>query len=440
MNPLITKLKALVAERDAILSKGDEITAEDITKAKDLNAQAKAVQTQLEDLKSLHGEQIDIKQYLSEGVNRLPNGADVLGVQKSGHVTTENGVVTEGLGLTDRQKKAIGTNEYRDAFRAYAMKGEARLSTAEVKTLTEGIDDAGGYLVPAQTLAKLIEKAIAPTRVNGLVTRIPTSKDALTMPRVVYTTDDIYSTGIRATLTGESPSSGSAHRVTDPVFGNHRIEIGTWMLSMPVSNDLIEDADFPLLAWIGQKFAETRDLLYDNQILNGSGVGANPQGALLSPGSTGYVPYSLSGVANALGADAIRGLPFEVPEQYADQAKWIMNRASAGKAIAQLKDSENRYLFSKGGMYPGIAERTPDSLNGDPIAWSAFMPNVGDGAYPVLYGDLRGFLLAERISLSVQFLRERYAEENQTLALGRLRFGGKVVEPWRLRLLKSDDA
>jgi HK97 family phage major capsid protein len=62
------------------------------------------------------------------------------------------------------------------------------------------------------------------------------------------------------------------------------------------------------------------------------------------------------------------------------------------------------------------------------------MPNTGANNYPIIFGDLRGYYLVNRVGFSVQVLRELYAETNQILLLGRVRFGGGVGEEWRIKV------
>jgi HK97 family phage major capsid protein len=68
---------------------------------------------------------------------------------------------------------------------------------------------------------------------------------------------------------------------------------------------------------------------------------------------------------------------------------------------------------------------------------SAFMADVATNSYSVLFGDLRGFYMVDRVGFSVRVLSELYAETNQVLLLGRIRFGGQVAEPWRMKIGKT---
>lgn len=447
INNLVADYEKRYKEAQAILD-GD-FDADGLEKAQSLMNDCKGLKDQIEKTRELANQVGDANAFLNaKSVTLLHDGgkgAVLTGTDGITYVTEKGETWTEGgTPLSDKQWKAIHDPNYKRALSTYVRsKGDFNvLDGIDYKTLTEGSDTAGGFLVPEDYIPQLVQKSPAPTRVNGKVRRIPTSKDRLSLPRTVYTTDDIYSTGVRATLTGESPASGSAHRVTDPVLGTVSISIGTWMLSMPMSMDLVEDSAIPILSWASGLFNETIGLLFDNQIINGTGVGAYPYGILRSPGGTNEPASYVSGTADTIDADQIIGLPFRLPEQYInDNTTWVMNRASGGRTVATLKDGANRYLFMQGGAYQGsMADRVPDTLGGYPITYSAFCPNVGADAYPIFFGDLQGYYLAVRTAFSIRVLEERLAEENQLLMLGRLRFGGVVAEPFRIVVAESDNS
>ena len=193
---------------------------------------------------------------------------------------------------------------------------------------------------------------------------------------------------------------------------------------------------FPIIPFVTGKFQETVDILYDDKTLNGTGLG-QPSGILLNPNGTDQPATVNSGGASTLTADGLSSLAFAVPEQYDEMATFVMNKTSTAKAIAQLKDSQNRYLWGAGlqdsGMVPSIKNRT---LLGYDVTLSGLMPNVAANAYPIIFGDLGGYALVNRVGFSVQVLRELYAETNQILLLGRLRFGGAIIEPWKMKIQK----
>ncbi len=345
-------------------------------------------------------------------------------------------VYEEGeLGLDQKTLSVISTTDYKHAYRNYLRKGERLLTAGEVKTLQEGADSQGGFLVPDDVMASIIQRKPAPTRLASRVTRLQTSRDRLLIPKVNYTTDNIYTTGIRVTFTGEVPASSTAHRVTDPVFGQVAIPVHTAMLSMPITNDMVEDSAFPIVSWATQKFQETIDLLFDNMIVNGSGIGQSA-GILMNPGGAGQPDVVVSGSAAALTADGLIDLSYSLPEQYDENAAFIFNKTSSGRAIAKLKDADNRYLFSTGQENSGIASARPKDLLGYDYAYSAFMPDIAANAYPVIFGDPTGYYHVNRVGFSIQVLREVGAEQNEIRLVGRVRFGGQVAEEFKLKIQK----
>lgn len=327
---------------------------------------------------------------------------------------------------------AVQKKGYEAAFEAYVRMGKEKLGSNDRKTLSEGVDTAGGFLVPEEYHTELIKKVAGMTAIRPNARVVQTSRDVAKWPRVNYTTDDKYTSGVRLTWTGEAPASASAHRVTDPVFGLYVIPIHTAMASMPISNDLIEDAAFDVVGISSDLIAEAFALGEDDAFLNGTGS-ARPMGMLQQVDTDG--PASVvSGSGSALTADGVIDLYFGLPAQYRLKAKWYMNSGTQ-KAIEKLKDSQNRYIISS--LISGsLATPQFDTIKGKPIQIDEFAPDVSANTYPLVFGDLSGYMICDRVGLSVQRLSEIYAETNVTLLLARKRVGGQLVEPWRVKAQK----
>lgn len=334
--------------------------------------------------------------------------------------------------------EASFSSDYRDAFVKMLRHTWAGLSNSEQKALQEGQDTQGGYLAPAEMVERIIVKRPTPTRVSNYVTMMDIGRQSVTIPKVNYTSDDIYSTGIRATWTGEIPASATAHRVSDSaerMFGQLTIPTYTAMLSIPVTMDLIEDSMVDLIGWLSDKFAETRELLVDNMILNGTGIG-QPSGILVNPGAAGNPGVVVTGNASDLTVDGLINLTESLPEQYDDGSILVFNKTDTGRRIRLLKDSTGRPIVNYGLPDSGFASGRPRDVNGYPFIWSGFMPDVAANSHPIIFGDLRGYVLVNRIGFSMQVLNELYAETNMRLLLARVRFGGMVAEEWRIKVQK----
>ena len=439
-NAVQERYTAVRADIDALNVKG-ALDKTDALRMEELVTEAQGLRKQIE-MQAQVGE-LDAAMGRSAGMLPLAGrgGANVESFTAAGvsaFSRTKDGALRiegeTGDGLFDQSISAqIGTPEYKEAFRSWIKQGR-NAPDAAIRTLSEGADPSGGFLVPLDILNKVIVKEPTPTRVAGRVTQLTTSRDRLAIPKVNYAADDNYTTGMRVTWTGEVPASSTAMRVTDPVFGQTTVPIYTAMMSIPVTRDLIEDSMFDLLGFISGKFAETIDLLKDNMILNGTGLG-QPSGILVNPGATSNPAVVVSGSASALTADGLLKTAFSLPEQYQDNAVWVMNLTNTGQALSLLKDSNNRYLWGAGLQDSGLAgDFMTRRLVGREIIWSGFMPNVGASTYPAIYGDLKGYYFVNRIGFAVEVLRELYAETNQVLVLGRIRFGGQVAEDWKIKI------
>lgn len=462
-----TKITALRDDAQRLLDK-DVPTQEDVLNAQKYTAEAKTLIGEVNDLKATVSDLHGLNKFITEAKYDLPiETPGVLGMKAAGETSIYNegkNRITESSGdgvLTKAQIRAINDPKYDVAFTKYLRGANSRgdgfknMDSIEYKTLQEGADGSGGFLLPSGFIARLIQKKATPTRIADACYQIQASTDVVVMPKVNYTTDDLYVTGVRATFTGEVPASSTTSRVTDPAFGQIRIPVYTAMLSMPLTNNMIEDAAFPIDSWVEEQFMQTIQLLRDNQVINGTGVGS-PLGILNNPGGTGQP--ALVNIGDNAGAydntasgngKKLINLGNQVPEQYDDNLAWVMNKTSVAAAIAQLTDSQARPLWSTGfndsGYMQGFGVSNGDNgantkrrmLLGYPVMLSGFMPNTGSNNNIVIHGDLTGYYVANRIGFSVQVLRELYAETNQVLLLGRYRFGGQTAEEWKIKVGKQ---
>lgn len=341
--------------------------------------------------------------------------------------------VVDDIEIRYHVPKKVQKKGYKGAFESYMRNGYGeKMGPNDRKTLTEGADSAGGFTVPEDYQTELIKKMATMATIRARARVGTTSRDIAKWPKIQYTTDDKWTSGVRMTWTGESPSSSSAHRVTDPVFGLYTIPVHTAMASMPISNDLIEDSAFDIVGISSDLLAEAFTLGENDAFLNGNGIG-RPMGILTQVDGDG--PASVvTGSAGTLLADGLIDLAYALPSQYEANATWTFAK-STEKVIRKLKDTNGDYLWP---VWPQVGNfgATPRELLNFPTMRDEFMPAVAAGAYPIIFGDLRGYLVLDRVGISVQRLTEIYAETNITLLLARKRLGGQTIEPWRLKVQK----
>lgn len=446
----LTKAEKLIGERDALRAEIENRTAD------------------LERADTLRGKAAAGADWLNQPSGRMPfNGKktaemggrsfEYAGSEDAGEaefgfdekamrfrVVSEAGPGTFG----EAQWESLKSVQYRRDFNGYLRKGASAIDRS--KSLQGGLDDQGGVFAPAELINRVIGRLPAPTRLRGLVNTVTTGRDTLIMPRKQYSADDKYTTAFRASWPGEIPADGTGAQIAvddTKLTGNVSIPVHTAMLSAAVTKNMLEDAAFSVQAWLENELNQIIDLLYEDMILNGDGIG-KPTGILLGAAtandgtSASYPQVVLSGSAAALAYDGLVGLDSALAPQYEDgpNVRYVMNKKSTYAALRKIKDSQNRPLLGMGYGDSGLSGKPNRVLFGTDIVLSQFMPDVGAAAFPIIFGDLMGYYLAQRVGFSIQVLDQTKAKANQIELVGRVRFGGAPIEPFRLKIQKSNDS
>ena len=330
--------------------------------------------------------------------------------------------------------EAVTARGYASAFDAYLRKGYHDLGPQDRKTLTAGSDSAGGFLIPEDYHVEIIKKTavMASIRANARVAQ--TSRDMAKWPRIVYTTDDQWTSGVRMTWTGESPASATTHRVTDPVFGLLTVPVHTAMASMPVSNDLLDDAAFDVLGIGSDLLGEAFALGENDAFINGNGIG-RPMGILAEVDEATGPASVVSGSAASLTSNGLIDLAYALPPQYERNAKWFMAKGTEKVIRKLIGTTSGEYEWPVTGNV-GQLGAVNSALLGFPIVREQFIATPTTNGYPIIFGDMRGYLVLDRVGLSLQRLDELYAETNITVLLARRRVGGQLIAPWQLKVQK----
>lgn len=329
---------------------------------------------------------------------------------------------------------AVTHKGYENAYEAYLRKGRREMGPSDHKALTEGVDTAGGYLVPEQWLAGLIAKQATMATVRNFARVVQSSRDVIQQPRRKYTTNNEYTSGVRLTWTGESPTASTTARVTDQTYGNIAIPVNTALATQLISFDLLEDNAYDIMGDSMNLFSEAFTLGENDVFWNGSGAG-QPRGILTSAGDTANWDAAITDTAAAstLTADELIEVAYGLPSQYENGARWFWAKATE-LVIRKLTDTNGDY------MWPVWAQRgnfsAPDrDLEGYPVTRDEFVPSTADavdGSIIAVLGNLNGYMIVDRVGLSVQRFDEIYSETNNALLLGRKRVGGQLLEAYKL--------
>jgi HK97 family phage major capsid protein len=332
-----------------------------------------------------------------------------------------------------KQTRAIFQPDYRNAYVKWLRNTSrsdslafAQLSAAEQNALSEGTSAGGGFVVPPDVQAEMLQRLPARSKMRRLCSVVPTSSDRLQYPAVKAhaASGSIYSSGFVGGWVGETPAFSD----TDPVFDQFEIGIKKVRAATKLSNDWLADAAANMLAFLAENGSQNLGLVEDSGFIAGAGTPLVPTGVLNSGITTadveGSTANTISNTTSATGsAPKLTALSYLLPEQYTENATWLMRRAIEGD-IAALVDANARPIWPMQAA-AGLEGRSPRQLAGFPVENSEFVPNDGtDGNKVVIFGDFQAYVIAQRAQISTVVLRERFADTDQTGIILFERVGG----------------
>lgn len=311
--------------------------------------------------------------------------------------------------------------DHRNAFINYVRKGvEGDLAFLEKKALSVGTDADGGYLVTPQ-VSEIMTKIIyetSPMRQLSSVTQI--SSDTL----------EIIEDNDQAGAAWASSESASVSDSTTPQIGKISIDAYELVAQPKATQKLIDDSSIDIESWITQKLAEIFSRKENTAFVSGDGSG-KPKGILSYTAGTsaGQIEQINSGTSAVVTADSLIQLYYKLKDEYARNATFLMNRATA-QAVRLLKDTTNQYIWN-----PGLTAGTPDTLMGIPVALAADMPVPAANSLSVAVADFRrAYQIVDRTG--VRILRDPYTEKPFVKFYSTKRVGGQVINFEAVKLLK----
>lgn len=270
-----------------------------------------------------------------------------------------------------------------------------------VKALAQGVDGDGGYLVPTEFRAQLVEDMKDQGFLRSMVTVIPMQTNSLELPTLL--------SSVKTSWGSENTTiSTTTARFGTLTFTPYRLN--TFIYS---SRELVNDAALPVIQTLTRLMREAIGREEDRVIINGSGTG-QPKGIMQE---------TLAGIDNnntdANLAGNVKKLPFKLSKFYRQRAVWLINK-DAFAAIAALTDTTGQFLFKE-----GIEGSTPHRLAG-------YVVEEQNDLYidTLLFGDLSQYFLGDREQLSVETTTEGAGtfEKHQVAIKVVERIDGKVAQ------------
>ena len=300
------------------------------------------------------------------------------------------------------------------SFDKFLRKGKESLDDLEIKALSVSNDTSGGFLAPEEYVRELIKTITESSPVRTIARVRSTAQKSIKMPSrtATFTAQWVAENGTRSETTG---------------YTTNLEEIPTHELYalQDISEQELEDSVFDLESEMRQEFATQFAKAEGESFITGNSVG-KPEGIL----TNSDVASTNSGASAALTGDGLIQLVHDIKTDYGRNGSFMFNRSTLA-SIRKLKDSAGQYVFQAGMM---LTAGVPNTILGYPYLEAPDMPDVSAGTKPVVFGDFRrGYLIVDRVALSV--LRDPFtqATSGNVRYYARRRVGGQVILAEALR-------
>ena len=370
-------------------------------------------------MKETHMENEDIQKMIADAIANIPANDAPEADQKAFDAVVKRLDAMEAKANRPQGVHVTGTasSDETKAFGNFLRRGVERMAPEEAKALTVANDASAGFLAPQETGAELIKllTEFSPLRQYAKVINI--SGQSIVYPRRV--------TGTSASWVAEIANRTASGMTFEQVTMTPQ-ELATFT---DISNMLLEDNAYNLEGELLSDFAESFGKTEGLAFVKGTGVG-QPVGIMTSTAIAEIKTGVAANFPATNPADVLIKMYHKIATTYAQSGVWMMNRNTLA-IVRQWKDGNGRYL-----VLDPISEGAPSTLLGRPVVEMFDMDDIGAGNAPILFGDMSGYRIVDRVGLST--LRDAYtlATNGQVRFHARKRVGADVTHPDRFIKLR----
>lgn len=300
------------------------------------------------------------------------------------------------------------------AFVEYLRSGKAM--ELEIRADSNFTTSANGAVIPSSIANKIIGKITEISPIYGLATKYNVG-GSLSIPYYDESTGAVTMEYAEEFTNGDA-TSGKFLSITLGGFLGRAI--------CKVSKALMNNSNFDILNFVINKVAEACVKWIDEQLINGT--------ANKIEGLSGAKQIVTGASATVITADELMDLQDKVPDAYQAGAIWIMSR-EARSAIRKLKDNDGNYLLNK-----DVTSKWGYSLFGKPVYIADCIAKPAAGKPAVYYGDFSGLAVKTSESVSIEILREKYAEQHAVGIVAWLEMDAKIENDQKIAVLKMKAA
>lgn len=409
------RLKAIAdgksaADYEARLAKIDS-ELNDLTEAK---SQIEKIQAEIQraQLTGESGEEADAREAECKSFNAMRRASRVQGSDKT-DVTPEE------------------YEEYKDAYWEYQRKGNIDwLPAAQRKAMSVGVDADGGYLMPAPTVGRIVQKVYELSPIRQIASVMSISGDAL---EGVNDLDEA--------AYGWVGETGTRSDTTTPTVGKYRIEAFEMYAQPKVTQKLLDDAAVDVEGWLANKVANKFARAEAAAFITGTGLG-QPRGfttyTTVATGDAsrtwGQMEHVVTGTNGAFAASSPADVLFDLigafKSEYLQNARFVTRREVISLIRKFKEATTNAYMWQ-----PGLQAGQPDRLLGYPLVMAQDMPTIATGSLSLAFGDFaEAYQIVDRIG--IRTLRDPYTDKPYIKFYSTRRVGGAVTNTEAIKFLK----
>lgn len=302
------------------------------------------------------------------------------------------------------------TDEERNAY--FNVTGNPG-SPAQIETTPS----KGGYLVPQEQMQQLQEFRKDFVALKDYVSVVSTT-----------TTSGRWATYSPQDLEFQSFAEMTDIAESDVAFGEATYVIEDRGLIMPISNQLIDDADIDIIAFIGRKLAEGAVITENKEILK-------PLNTLI----TGNTATSIQAATTVSSHKALNAALFKTLDASYLNAASIFTNQDGFLWLSNLDDGQNRPL-----LVPDVTQPNTYRYRGKEIVVipNSTLPNttISSKDYaPFFIGDMRSYItFFERQGVELATSTELYFRKYGTALRAVIRFGVTVTDPNAVTAVKVE--
>lgn len=309
---------------------------------------------------------------------------------------------------------AVADDLEKKAFETFLRTGPDGLSDLEKKSL---VASGNTVMTPPEFGAEVLKllRLFSPIRQFARVVTVGSAQ--VQYPRRTGSTAATWV----ADTADRTPSDPSYEGVTITPY-----EAATYT---DVSNQLLADNAYNLEGELASDTAESFGIAEGSAFVKGNGT-TQPTGLMTASGISQIITGAAANFPTSSPADVLIGMFHAIPTLWAQRGVWLMNRNTIA-AVRLFKDGMGRYL-----LIDNLNDGAGPTLLGRPIVEAPDMDDIGANKFPILFGDLQGYRIVDRISFQV--LRDPFtmATKGQTRFHSHKRVGGSITNPDRFVKLK----